>query len=76
MTKDRTLQAIYCYVCYHGWRNLFQSWGAQVHIKITIENFSCFELATVTSQTLKYDAITYTPYEVLNYTILDKIKPL
>jgi len=33
-------------------------------------------LATVTSQALKYDVITYTPYEGLNYTILDKIKPL
>jgi len=28
----------------------------------------------VTSQALKYDVITYTPYEGLNYTILDKIK--
>ena len=36
-----------------------------------------FELATVTSQVLKYDVIIYTPpYESLNYTILDKIKPL
>jgi len=25
---------------------------------------------------LKYDIITYTPYEGLNYTILDKITPL
>jgi len=34
-------------------------------------------LATVTSQVLKYDVIIYTPpYESLNYTILDKIKPL
>jgi len=30
--------------------------------------FLCFELATVTSQALKYD-VTYTPYEGLNYTI-------
>jgi len=28
------------------------------------------------SKTLKYDVITYTPYEGLNYTILDQIKPL
>jgi len=35
-----------------------------------------FELATVTSQALKYDIIIYTPYVGLNYTILDKIKPL
>ena len=33
-------------------------------------------MATVTSQALKYDVITYTPYEGLNYTILDKITPL
>jgi len=32
-----------------------------------------FELATVTSQALKYDVITYTPYEGQNYNILDKI---
>ena len=38
--------------------------------------FLSFELATVTSQALKDDVITYTPYEGLNYTILDKIKPL
>ena len=30
----------------------------------------------MTSQALKYDVITYTPYEGLNYIILDKIKPL
>jgi len=35
-----------------------------------------FELAIVTSQALKYDVITYTPYEGLNYTILDKTTPL
>jgi len=33
-------------------------------------------LATVTSQTLKYDVITCTPYEGLNYTILDETTPL
>jgi len=38
--------------------------------------FSWFELATVTSQALKYDVITYTPHEGLNYAILDKITPL
>jgi len=31
------------------------------------------ELATVTSKAWKYDVIAYTPYEGLNYTILDKI---
>jgi len=34
-----------------------------------LENFLWFELATVTSQSLNYDAITYTPYEGLNCTI-------
>ena len=38
--------------------------------------FWWFELATVTSQALKYDVIIYTPFVGLNYTILDKIKPL
>jgi len=33
-------------------------------------------LATVTSQVLKYDVITYTPHEGLKYTILDKTTPL
>jgi len=41
-----------------------------------IENFLWSELATVTSQSLKFDVITYTPYEGLNCTILDKITPL
>jgi len=31
-------------------------------------------LATVTSETLEYDVITYTPYEGINYTILDKMR--
>jgi len=35
-----------------------------------------FELATVTSQALKYDVIVYTQYEGLNYTILDKTTPI
>jgi len=38
--------------------------------------FLWFELATVTSQALKCYVIIYTPYEGLNYTILDKITPL
>jgi len=38
--------------------------------------FWWFELATVTSQGFKYDVITYTVYEGLNSTILDKITPL
>jgi len=47
-----------------------------MHIKINYREFLWFELVTVTSQALKYDVITYTPYESLNYTIFDKIKPL
>jgi len=34
------------------------------------------ELATVTSQALKYGVITCIPYEGLNYIILDKITPV
>jgi len=49
--------------------------GAQVHAR-NYRKFLSFELATVTSQALKYDVITYTPYEGLNYNILDKITPL
>jgi len=42
--------------------------------KCTLKNyrkFLWFVLATVTSQALKYYVITYTPYEGLNYTILN-----
>jgi len=53
----------------------FSKWGAQVHVK-KIRKCLCFLLATVTSQALKYDFITYTPYDGPNYTILDKITPL
>jgi len=45
-------------------------------LKCTTKNyreFLWFEWVTVTSQTLKYDVITYTPYEGLNYAILNKI---
>jgi len=38
--------------------------------------FMWFELATVTSQSLKYDVITCTPHEGLNSTIFDNITPL
>jgi len=38
--------------------------------------FLWFQLATVTSQALKYDVITCTPYEGVYYTILDKVKLL
>ena len=55
--------------------NYFQSGGHKCTSK-NYRRFLQFELATVTSQALKYDVTTYTPYEGLNYTILDKIKPL
>ena len=38
--------------------------------------FLRLKVATVMSQALKYDAIIYTPYVGLNYTILDEITPL
>jgi len=47
--------------------------------KCTLKNyrkFLWFELATKSSQALKYYVINYTPYEGLNYTILDKTTPL
>ena len=54
----------------------FSKWaGTNAHQK-NYRKFLRFELATVTSQALKYDVITYTPYESLTYTILDKITPL
>jgi len=54
----------------------FSKWGgAEVHIKTTRENL-WFELATVTSQALKYDVFTCTPFVGPNYNILEKIKPL
>jgi len=54
----------------------FSKWGAQVHIEKKLQQILSFELATVTSQALKYDVIAYTPHEGLNYTILDKTTPL
>jgi len=54
----------------------FSKWGgAQVYVK-NYRKMLWFELATAMSQAMKYDVITYTPYEGLNYTILDKITPL
>jgi len=59
----------------HGWRNLFQSGGHKCTSKNN-RQFLWFESATVPSQALKYDVITYTLYESPNYTILDEITPL
>jgi len=44
--------------------------------KCTSKNYGkcvSFELATVTSQALKYYVVAYTTYEGLNYTILDNL---
>jgi len=58
-----------------GVGTFFKARGHKLTSKI-YKTFLWFELATVMSKTLKYDVITYTPYEGLNYTILDQIKPL
>ena len=42
----------------HGWRNLFQSGGAQAQVKQCIQ-ILWLELATVTSQALEYDVINF-----------------
>jgi len=60
----------------HGRRNLFQSGGGHKWTSKNYRKFLRFELATVTSQALKYDVISYTPYQGLIYTILDKFTPL
>jgi len=59
----------------HGWRTIFKVGGRRARQK-NYRKFLRFELATVTSQVLKYDVITYTPYEGIKYTTLDKITPL
>ena len=54
----------------------FSKWrGTSARQKNYIK-FLWFELATVTSQALKYDVITYTASEGLNCTILVKLTPL
>ena len=61
---------------HHRWRKLFQNGGGTNARQHNCTKFLRFEMATVTSQALKYDVIPYTPYEGINYTILDKIAPL
>jgi len=62
--------------------NIIMGRGAFFHVgehKCTSNNyrkFLWFELSIVSSQALKYDVTTYTPYEGLNCTIWDKITPL
>jgi len=51
-------------------------WGSTSSHQKKYRKFLWFELATVTSQALKYGVITCTPDEGLNYIILDKITPL
>jgi len=58
-----------------GGGTFFKVGGTSERQKI-YRKFLWFELATVSSQASKYDAITYTSYEGLNYAILDKITPL
>ena len=61
----------------HAWvAEPFSKWGAQMHVEKKLSQILWFELATVTSQTLKYDVITYALYQSLNCTILDKTTPL
>jgi len=59
-----------------GGGTFFKVGGAQVHVEKKLYQILWFKLATVASQALKYDVITYTPYQSLNCTILDKTTPL
>jgi len=54
----------------------FSKWGSTSSRQKNYRKILWFELATVTSQAFKYGVITCTPYEGLNYIILDKIAPL
>jgi len=51
----------------------FSKWGGRNSRQKNYRKIFWFELATVTSQALKYGVITYTPYEGLNIIILDKL---
>jgi len=53
-----------CAATKHMGGGFFSKWGAQVHVKKTIENFFGFELAIVRSQALQYNVITYKQYEL------------
>ena len=77
LDRDDTIQRFLIASERHGWRNLLSKWGGgtsarQKHYRKVL----WFHLASVTSQTLEHDVITYAPCESLNYTILDKIIPL
>jgi len=80
--REKTLQPLTphaCDGCYHtegtksgpsviGGGTFFKEGGTSVR-QTNYRKFLWFELATVTSQALKYDAITYTQHEGLNYSI-------
>jgi len=51
----------------------FSKWGGTSSRQKYYRKILWLELATVTSQALKYGVITCIPYEGLNYIILDKI---
>jgi len=61
----------------HAWvAEPFSKWGGTSARQKSYRKFLQFGLATVTSQAMRYDVITYAPYEGIKYTILDKITPL
>ena len=53
-----TCETFALHVAYAWVAELLSQWGAQVHVKDT-RKFLCFELATVSSQTVKYDVICF-----------------
>jgi len=57
-----------------GGGTFFEVGGTSARQK-NVENF-CRVNWQLTSQASKYDVISYTPREGINYTILDKITPL
>jgi len=54
----------------------FSKWGGKSARQNNYRKFLWCEQAIVTSQALNYYLISYTPYEGINYTILDKTTPL
>jgi len=59
------------HVAYALVAELFSKWGEQVHVKNT-RKFLWFELATVTSQALKYDIINFFSIFKQFYSKFDK----
>jgi len=54
----------------------FSKWGGTSARHKNYIKFIWFESVIVTSQALKYDVITYAPYEGFNSTNTDKITPV